>query len=78
MPYFDIALAIAGAAFFARGAQVDRESPLLWGALSAGASLLAILSGGGLLPWLCGQVLVYLLIFAWRMVKERKREGDRG
>lgn len=76
MPYFDILFGILGVAFFARGARIEGESPVLWGALSAGAWCLSFLSGGGLLPWAGGQLVVYGLMFARKLVKERKREKD--
>ena len=78
MPYFDILFGILGVAFFTRGARIEEESPLLWGSLSAGAWCLCFLSGGGFLRWAGGQLVVYGLMFAWKLVKERKREKDRG
>ncbi len=76
MPYVHIVIAVFAVVFFVRGARIEEESPVLWGALSAGASLLVILLGGGRLGLLGGQLLVYALMFAKKLAKERKRERD--
>lgn len=75
MDYGGIGAAIFAAVFWAKGAEVEKVNPLLWAGPSVVISALAIFTAkGGWLGVLVGQLLLFVGITVYRMLREKPPE----
>jgi hypothetical protein len=71
--YAALAVLICGATFYTRAAALEKKSPLVWGGMSVGASLLAMfVFKGGWLSVLFSQVGLIGAITLYRVVTEKE------
>ncbi len=72
MDYAAIAVAIALAVFWYRGAETENVSPLLWLGLSVGISAVIIIGlGGGCIAALLGQAALFVAITVYRAYADK-------
>lgn len=73
MDYAALAVLICGVTFYARAATMEKKSPVVWGCLSVGASLLAMfIFKGGWLSVLFSQVGLFVAITLYRVIAEKE------
>lgn len=74
MDYVALAVAIASAVFWYRGAETEKISPLLWVGPSAGISAVIIGFGGGWIAALIGQAALFVAITAYRAFADKSKD----
>lgn len=75
MDYVALAVAIASAVFWYRGAETEKLSPLLWVGPSIGISAVIIIGfGGGWIAALIGQAVLFVAITAYRAFADKSKD----
>lgn len=75
MDYVALAVAIASAVFWYRGAETEKLSPLLWVGPSIGISAVIIIGfGRGWIAALIGQVVLFVAITAYRAFADKSKD----
>ena len=75
MDYVAIAVAIASAIFWYRGAETEKLSPTLWVGSSIGISAVIIIGfGRGWIAALIGQVVLFVAITAYRAFADKGKD----
>ena len=74
MDYVAIAVAIASAVFWYRGAESEKLSPLLWAGPSVGVSAAIIGLSGGWIAALIGQAVLFAAITLYRAFADKGKD----
>lgn len=76
MDYTQVAIAIAGAVFYAKAAQHENLSPFAWVALSIAASAIVIAMHRGYMAMVLAQLALLPAIAVWRLWRHGDRVDD--